>query len=260
MDAVLHRNPGKRLPAAVFGLTQQFVAPVGCWPHGETDIEILVSYEVDELVVLLHQFPFPGVDVHPVYFVELGIAGIQQYQRLFGVLGAHLLHTGLHSFERGHVHSFPSGQINVVQVPVFVPFAVLDITDMVVGVSPSIEPDSPASVRGNRLGGGWVFCRPDPNVENAIHRGQIAEETTVGAELWRGLVGVAEKELTGDDLGYHGSGPPVRAYLVGLQLLFNPAFSLIWGPGYPGLDGQGHYRSISQRIKNNGCSTLTECS
>ena len=105
----------------------------------------------------------------------------------------------------------------MVQAPVFVPVAVLDIADMVVGVSPPIEPNPPTFVRGDRLGSVGVVRRPDPNVENAIHWGQITEKTPVGAELGRGLVGVAEKELTGDDLGYHGSGPPVCGYLVGVR-------------------------------------------
>src|SRR5688572_4827108 len=114
---------------------------------------------------------------------------------------------GLHVVEGGQVAVLFRERIHSVHAPVLVAALVLEVDDVGVVLGPEVHPDAALCVVGHGLevvAAGGAPHRTDPDVEDAVFRGQVGEAFSIWGETRRYLLRVTEEDFAWDQ-GYVGS-------------------------------------------------------
>ena len=172
-------------------------ARLGRHPH----LEVGVGDVAGELGgVLLHQRALAAGQVDPVEVVPLGVAVVHADEDAVGPgrADADDLRGGLR--ERGEVAGLVAGHVHRVQVEVLVTAAVAQVEQRVRLLRPEIVVDAARLVVGDRLAGGRIAGRRDPDVHHAVDRRDPAQVPAVGTDLHAGAFGIAEQRIARDQL------------------------------------------------------------
>ena len=100
------------------------------------------------------------------------VAIVEPYDDLLWKPVAHALDLCVDSLQRCQVNRLPGVEIDGVDVPVLIPGPVLQIQHVPGRVCPEVDADASLAVFGDWTRGLWIVRGPDPDVEDAVHRGQ----------------------------------------------------------------------------------------
>ncbi len=117
---------------------------------------------------MLNQAALSGIDVDDIKIVELRNAVVERDDDFIGEIGADLLNTRMYFLKRSQVFGLSGVQIYAVEMPVLVPIFVLNVQNMVVGISPAVGTNTAFGVVCDRLRCREVGGGTDPNVEYAV--------------------------------------------------------------------------------------------
>src|SRR5262249_16414608 len=140
----------------------------------EAHLEVVVTDEAGELVVLLDQLLLARDEVDPVDVVELRLAVVEADQQFLGKLVADALYGGAELLGGGEVVGLLLAEVDAVDVEVLVAVLVLDVEDVLAGVGPEVGADATLLVVGDGFGVVGAVDGADPDVEDALDGGEVA--------------------------------------------------------------------------------------
>src|SRR5690606_20914388 len=111
-------------------------------------------------------------------------------------LFAHRVDLGRHLGNGREVFGLAAGQVDAVDVPIFVAAGVLNVQHVLTVVGPEVSANAAVLVVGDWLGGRRIVDGPDKDVQHAVARGEVADLAAIGTDACRGLVGIAEQDGT----------------------------------------------------------------
>ena len=114
------------------------------------------------------------------------------------VLGGKSQNLSLDTLKRREVQGHAAAEIDHVNPPVLVSIVILQVEDMLIGVSPGVASNAAIGVIGHRLCSLRRICRSHPYIEHSLFRCEKAEIRAVGADSGGNPIRIAEEHITGN--------------------------------------------------------------
>ncbi len=141
--------------------------------------------------------------------MQLGVLAVQRDEQRIREAAALVHYLGLHALERGQVAVLFRGGVYGVDAPVLVAALVLEVDDVPTVLGPEVHPDAALPIVGDRLEvvpADLGTDRADPDVQDAVSRGEVGEALSVGGEAGRYPLRVAEEGFARDQGHAGGRG------------------------------------------------------